>query len=171
MNVPRSLERLLEEYQARGYQVELRNEQQLIDELSALLAPFCRKGALADLLAKDRAGRLSLEDYSHWFEALPQQLQQAINERWGSPQQAGLLISEGQQQFFAIPRLQLGKKIACHSHRVASMKKISSAPCITTLKYPLRTAIWPHFSGCVSRLVWMRGSELWYSRHLRVAAR
>lgn len=111
MNVPRSLERLLEEYQARGYQVELRNEQQLIDELSALLAPFYRKGALADLLAKDRAGRLLLEDYSRWFEALPQQLQQTINERWGSPQQAGLLISEGQQQFFAIPRLQLGKQI------------------------------------------------------------
>lgn len=111
MNVPRSLERLLQEYQARGYSVELKSEQQLIDELSALLAPFYRNGKLQELLDNDRAGRLSLDAYQNWFTSLPADLQQAINARWGSPEQAGLLITDGKAAFFAIPRLKLGEQI------------------------------------------------------------
>lgn len=111
MNVPRSLERLLKEYQALGYQVELRDEQQLIDELSSLLAPFYRSGKLAELLASDRAGRLPLATYRNWFAGLPQHQQQAINGRWGQPQQAGLFLDQDGEQFFAIPRLHLGQQI------------------------------------------------------------
>lgn len=71
MNVPRSLERLLVEYQARGYQVELRTEQQLIDQLSALLAPFYHPEQLSGLLAQELAGRLPLADYQRPGNASP----------------------------------------------------------------------------------------------------
>ncbi|TDQ36522.1 cobaltochelatase subunit CobN [Thiopseudomonas denitrificans] len=111
MNVPRSLEHLLKEYAKRGYQVELRTEQQLIDELTALLAPFYRQALLSELLASDRAGRLPLETYQRWFASLPQDKQDAIVERWGQPQQAGLYLEQDEQQFFAIPRLLLGQQI------------------------------------------------------------
>lgn len=111
MNVPRSLERLLAEYQARGYRVELRSEQQLIEQLSELLAPYHRPGRLVALLKQNRAGRLPLADYQRWFDGLPQQLQQAINARWGTPDKAGLLVSENGRRLFAIPRLRLGNQI------------------------------------------------------------
>ncbi|MCQ4263779.1 cobaltochelatase subunit CobN [Stutzerimonas stutzeri] len=111
LNVPRSLERLLAAYAERGYDVEVRSEAQLIEELTGLLAPFHRDAALAELVARDRAARLPLDDYLAWFSALPERLQTDIRERWGEPEQAGLLFRENGQAFFAIPRLQLGKQL------------------------------------------------------------
>lgn len=109
MNVPQSLEQLLKEYAARGYQVKTQTEQQLIDELSSLLAPFYRDDQLQTLLTKDRAGRLSLADYQKWFATLPEASREAINARWGAPEQAGLFLKSQQQ--FVIPRLQLGNQV------------------------------------------------------------
>lgn len=109
LNVPRSLETLLNAYAERGYHVELADEQRLIDELTNLLAPYYRDGKLADLLANDRAAWLPLDTYLQWFDNLPDQVRQPILERWGEPHQAGLfLATEGA---FVIPRLQLGNQV------------------------------------------------------------
>ncbi len=111
MNVPQSLEHLLSAYAERGYNVEQRNEQQLITELTGLLQPYYRKGSLSQLITQDRAAKLPLHDYQKWFTSLPEQVRQPIIERWGEPQQAGLFITENDQAFFAIPRLQLGNQV------------------------------------------------------------
>jgi len=111
MNVPQSLEHLLKAYAERGYQVEQRTEEQLIDELSALLKPFYRTGQLQQLLTQNRAATLSLADYQTWFATLPERVRQPIVERWGEPQQAGLFVAEQDGGAFIIPRLQLGNQV------------------------------------------------------------
>jgi len=109
LNVPRSLERLLDAYAERGYSVEQTDETWLIEELSGLLAPFYRDGKLEELLANERAARLPLETYQAWFDGLPESVRQPILERWGEPQQAGLFLAG--ERAFVIPRLQLGKQV------------------------------------------------------------
>lgn len=109
LNVPRSLERLLDAYAERGYNVEQTDETRLIEELSGLLAPFYRDGKLEELLANERAARLPLETYQAWFDGLPEAVRQPILERWGKPQQAGLFLTG--ESAFVIPRLQLGKQV------------------------------------------------------------
>ncbi|CBL46182.1 Predicted CobN/magnesium chelatase [gamma proteobacterium HdN1] len=111
MNVPQSLENLLSEYKKRGYQVDLQSEDQLIKELTGLLSPFYRPETLAKLIKQDRAGRLPLADYQRWFTSLPKPLQEDVNQRWGSVEQAGLLLSKKGERFFVIPRLRLGNQI------------------------------------------------------------
>lgn len=111
LNVPRSVERLLQGFAERGYSVPMRSEEQLIEALTSLLRPFYRDGALAELLAQDRAARLPLAEYQAWFASLPPDIREPITQRWGSPEQANLLLSESGQQFFAIPRLQLGNLV------------------------------------------------------------
>ncbi|MFZ2289289.1 MAG: cobaltochelatase subunit CobN [Halopseudomonas yangmingensis] len=109
LNVPRSLERLLPALAEAGYEVEGRDEQQLIDSLTRLLGPLYRDDRRADLLDPQVAARLPLQDYLDWFGQLPQGLQDDITGRWGPPEQAGLLLRDGAEAFFAIPRLQLGQ--------------------------------------------------------------
>ncbi|MBF6621946.1 MAG: cobaltochelatase subunit CobN [Pseudomonas stutzeri] len=109
LNVPRSLERLLDAYAERGYNVEQTDETRLIEELSGLLVPFYRDGKLEELLANERAARLPLETYQAWFDGLPEAVRQPILERWGKPQQAGLFLTG--ESAFVIPRLQLGKQV------------------------------------------------------------
>ena len=109
LNVPRSLERLLDSYAERGYNVEQTDETRLIEELSGLLVPFYRDGKLEELLANERAARLPLETYQVWFDGLPEAVRQPILERWGKPQQAGLFLTG--ESAFVIPRLQLGKQV------------------------------------------------------------
>ena len=109
LNVPRSLERLLPALAEAGYEVVGRDEQQLIDSLTRLLGPLYRDDRRADLLDPQVAARLPLQDYLDWFGQLPQALQDDITGRWGPPEQAGLLLRDGAEAFFAIPRLQLGQ--------------------------------------------------------------
>ncbi|MDT4787374.1 Aerobic cobaltochelatase subunit CobN [compost metagenome] len=111
LNVPRSLETLLAAFRERGYKVETRDEQALIEQLSALLAPFYRDGALPDLLSRDLAERLPLERYEAWFATLPEALRRSIEQRWGTPEKAGLLVREGDKAYFAVPRLRLGNVV------------------------------------------------------------
>ncbi|WP_236032961.1 cobaltochelatase subunit CobN [Pseudomonas schmalbachii] len=111
LNVPRSLETLLAAFQKQGYKVETRDEQALIEQLSALLAPYYRDGALPDLLARDLAERLPLERYKAWFAGLPEELQHSIEQRWGPPEKSGLLVREGGKAWLAVPRLRLGNVV------------------------------------------------------------
>lgn len=92
--MPKSLEQLLKDFQQQGYHTELRTEQQLIDQLTALLAPFYRDGALEPLLKENLAGRLPLDDYLAWFNKLPEEKRHAIQARWGSPEKAALFLPE-----------------------------------------------------------------------------
>lgn len=109
LNVPKSLETLLAAYQQRGYDVKTRNEDQLVKELTALLAPFYRPGKLTELVQQGNAGKLPLETYLTWFKSLPQNIQARVNERWGAPEQASLKVQD--KDYFAIPALRLGKQI------------------------------------------------------------
>lgn len=109
LNVPRSLETLLADYKARGYDVKTLSEQELIDELTSLLAPFYRPEKLADLVKQGKAGKLSMQEYKAWFNALPKAVKERINARWGTPEQASLKVAK--QDYFAIPALKLGKQV------------------------------------------------------------
>ncbi|MEN9465351.1 MAG: hypothetical protein RL217_1532 [Pseudomonadota bacterium] len=108
LNVPRSLETLLADYQARGYEVKTLKEQELIDELTSLLAPYYRPEKLVELVKQNKAGKLPLKEYLAWFNALPKTVQNRINERWGAPEKASLKVAG--ENYFAIPALKLGNQ-------------------------------------------------------------
>ncbi|MFY9180193.1 MAG: cobaltochelatase subunit CobN, partial [Venatoribacter sp.] len=109
MNVPQSLETLLKSYQARGYDVQTRSEQQLIDELTSLLTPYYRPEQLPELIKAGKAGKLPFKTYMQWFSALPKPVQERVNARWGTPENASLKVAN--EDYFAIPALRLGKQI------------------------------------------------------------
>src|SRR5690554_3304339 len=126
LNVPKSIETLLTEYKQRGYDVKTPNQDELISNLTALLAPFHRPEKLTELLQQGHAGKLPIDTYLAWFESLPKDIQARVNERWGQPEHASLKVQD--QDYFAIPALRLGKQILLpqppRSEREADKEKL-----------------------------------------------
>ncbi|WP_404302496.1 cobaltochelatase subunit CobN [Alicycliphilus denitrificans] len=109
LNVPRSLQGTLAAMAAAGYRTEVPDETHLITLLQRLLAPAYRGGELAPLLQDGLAALLPVQDYRAWLSGLPQPTQDALRSAWGAPEKSHWVIRRGGQDFFVIPRLQLGR--------------------------------------------------------------
>ena len=109
LNVPRSLRSTLGALQGSGYDTQVPQEEALIARLQRLLAPAYRDGMLAPLLRDGLAERLPVQEYRRWLATLPAATQAALRERWGEPEASAMVLREGGNAFFVIPRLQLGK--------------------------------------------------------------
>ena len=109
LNVPRSLRRVLDGMQEAGYDTSTPEETALIEQLQQLLAPAYRAGRLQPLLQAGLAELLPLADYRAWLKQLPDATQAALHQAWGDPAQSRMIVRRGGQDFFVIPRLQLGK--------------------------------------------------------------
>ena len=113
MNLPRSFSATLATLRAAGYNAELQNETPLTLLLQRLLAPAYRpaedKAVLQDLLRDGLAARLPLASYKAWLAKLPAEVQAQLRASWGEPEQSTMLLNQGGERFFVIPRLQLGK--------------------------------------------------------------
>lgn len=112
MNLPRSFVATLAALQAAGYRTETQDEKPLTLLLQRLLKPAYEppenQAVLRDLLRDGLAGRLPLADYKRWLAGLPGSVQAQMREFWGEPEKSSMLLSQGGERFFVIPRLQLG---------------------------------------------------------------
>ncbi|HEX2009528.1 MAG TPA: cobaltochelatase subunit CobN, partial [Roseateles sp.] len=112
MNLPKSFVATLAALQAAGYRTEVQDETPLTLLLQRLLKPAYEppenQAVLRDLLRDGLAGRLPLADYKRWLAALPPAVQAQLRESWGEPEQSSMLLGQGGERFFVIPRLQLG---------------------------------------------------------------
>ncbi len=109
LNVPRSLQSTLAGMAAAGYRTEVPDETHLITLLQRLLAPAYRGGELEPLLQDGLAALLPVKDYRAWLSSLPQPTQDALRGAWGAPEKSHWVMRQGGQDFFVIPRLQLGR--------------------------------------------------------------
>ncbi|QPF71969.1 cobaltochelatase subunit CobN [Roseateles sp. DAIF2] len=112
MNLPKSFVATLAALQAAGYRTEPQDEKPLTLLLQRLLKPAYEppenQAVLRDLVRDGLAGRLALSDYKRWLAALPSSVQAQMRESWGEPEKSSMLLSQGGERFFVIPRLQLG---------------------------------------------------------------
>ncbi len=112
MNLPRSLVATLGALQSAGYATEVPDEALLTRTLQRLLAPAYAepqdRAVLEALLRDGLAARLPLPDYRAWLDSLPAAQRSALIKRWGEPERSTMLLRQGGQAFFVVPRWQLG---------------------------------------------------------------
>ncbi|SHH70427.1 cobaltochelatase subunit CobN [Pollutimonas bauzanensis] len=109
LNVPRSMVAALGAMQKAGYDTAAPDETRLVEQLQRLLAPLYRDARLADLLNDGLAARLPVSEYRQWLDTLPAKVRQDLLERWGDPADSSMVLREGGEAFFVVPRLLLGK--------------------------------------------------------------
>ena len=113
MNLPRSLSGTLSALQQDGYRTEEMAEAPLTALLQRLLAPAYRppedREVLRALLRDGLAERLPVARYRAWLQSLPPQVQQALQQRWGAPERSTMVLSDGGEPFFVVPRVRLGQ--------------------------------------------------------------
>jgi len=115
LDVPTSIEQIAIAMKAKGYSVDVKEAKYLIEAAGKLLRPYYRGEDAEKLISQDLAEYMPLSTYLNWFNALPENVTQPIIERWGKPEQSGMLRSatiDGEnQQAFVIPRMNLGNMI------------------------------------------------------------
>jgi len=113
MNLPRSFVGTLQAMREAGYRTEAPEEPQLIAQLQRLLAPAYRppedQQVLQALLRDGLAERLPLARYEAWLATLPAAVRDDLRQAWGEPARSSMLLRQGGEAFFVIPRLQLGE--------------------------------------------------------------
>lgn len=109
LNVPRSLQTTLAALRAQGYDTEVPSEPELIAKLQRLLAPAYRTGELEPLLRDGLAATVPVARYRAWLGQQPAAVQAALRERWGEAEASSMVLRQGGQSVFVVPRLMLGK--------------------------------------------------------------
>ncbi|MDO5680450.1 MAG: cobaltochelatase subunit CobN, partial [Pelistega sp.] len=107
LNVPKSLELLLQALKTADYQVEAISEVALISTLQELLKAQHQPNLLPALLAQGLADTYPVADYQYWFKQLPQSLQASIVHELGPVEQDETVFQIDGRAVFIIPRLQL----------------------------------------------------------------
>ncbi len=111
LDVPSSLAQIATAMQQAGYQIKQKSVQAIIDDAGKLLRPHYRNENAGSLIEQDLADYLPLSTYIDWFEQLPDEIQQQINQRWGKPKESSMLSEYKGNQVFVIPRMNLGNLI------------------------------------------------------------
>ncbi|MBW7924283.1 MAG: cobaltochelatase subunit CobN [Burkholderiaceae bacterium] len=108
LNVPRSIEHLVERLRALGYAIDGTTEEALIEAGKAMLRPAYRPGTLDSLTKTVHWAFLPLADYERWYAALPDGVRARIGQAWGAPGQSAWIAERDGVRGFVIPRLDLG---------------------------------------------------------------
>lgn len=111
MNVPRSIEKLVKDLKAQGYQFSDVKEQQMIDAVASMLQPRYRANSLDQLMKTDLWAFMPLATYQAWFQTLPASVQAEMNQFWGDAEKNAWVVEHQGQKGFVIPRLALGNLI------------------------------------------------------------
>ncbi|MBW7900439.1 MAG: cobaltochelatase subunit CobN [Rhodocyclaceae bacterium] len=113
MNVPRSLVATLAAMKQAGYTTETPGELELTLRLQRLLSPYYQPAGdrreLEALLREGLAERLPVAVYRDWLKTLQAAVREALQERWGEPEESAMVIHQDGAAWFVVPRLQLGK--------------------------------------------------------------
>ena len=108
MNVPRSIEYLVDRLRAEGYAFDPVGEQQMIDTVAQMLRPAYRKGGLSELMRTPHWEFLPLASYKRWYATLPASVRADVEQRWGAPEKSAWIARKDGVPGFVIPRMKLG---------------------------------------------------------------
>jgi len=112
---PSSIENIASALKEQGYNISVKDKQAIIDAAGELLRPYYRGEDAHALIEKGLADYLPLTTYLEWFNNLPSEVRTPIVERWGAPEESGMLrqasLDGESQQAFVIPRMDLGNLI------------------------------------------------------------
>ncbi|KGJ96212.1 cobaltochelatase subunit CobN [Colwellia psychrerythraea] len=119
LDVPTSIENIAKAMKVKGYNVDVKGHKEIIESAGKLLRPYYRHGKPGEdaeqLIAQDLAEYMPLSTYLNWFNALPENVTKPIIERWGKPEESGMLrqakINGETIPSFVIPRMNLGNMI------------------------------------------------------------
>jgi cobaltochelatase CobN len=111
LNVPRSIEQVVDRLRAEGYAFDAVSESQVIAAVAQMLRPTYRKTGLADLMKTPHWDFLPLAAYQRWYATLPAAVRQRIDAHWGAPEKSHFFARKAGVPGFVIPRLQLGRLV------------------------------------------------------------
>jgi len=115
LDVPTSIENISKAMKEKGYHVDIKDHKSIIESAGKLLRPYYRGEDAEQLIAQDLAEYMPLTTYLNWFNALPDTVTKPIIERWGKPEESGMLrqaqIDGKTVPSFVIPRMNLGNMI------------------------------------------------------------
>jgi len=111
MNVPRSIEYLVDRLRAEGYAFDAVGEQQMIDTVAQMLRPAYRKGGIAELMRTANWEFLPLATYRRWYATLPATVRAEVEKRWGAPEKSAWIAKKDGVTGFVIPRMKLGRLV------------------------------------------------------------
>lgn len=111
LNVPRSIEFLVDRLRAEGYAFDAVREQQVIDAVAQMLRPNYRRTGLADLMKTPHWDFLPLAAYRAWYATLPGEVRERIDGHWGPPQKSAFFTRRDGVPGFVVPRLKLGRLV------------------------------------------------------------
>lgn len=111
LNVPRSIEHLVERLREHGYAIDATSERELVAAAAAMLQPGYRPGTLAALMRTPHWDFLPLADYRQWFATLPEGVRRAVIDAWGEPEASPWVARRDGVSGFVIPRMKLGSMV------------------------------------------------------------
>ncbi|MGI5308356.1 cobaltochelatase subunit CobN [Rheinheimera sp. WS51] len=115
LDVPTSIENIAKAMQQKGYDIQLKSQQALIESAGKLLRPYYRGEDAETLIEQDLAEYLPLSTYLTWFNSLPSSVTEPIIQRWGKAEDSTMLRSTTKDgktiPAFVIPRINLGNMI------------------------------------------------------------
>lgn len=114
LNLPPSIHAVLERLKNEGYNVgeTLPSTGQILEllEKSGRNIEAWAPGELNRMVQQSKLVLLPVERYRAWFDKLPDPFRKSVNERWGEPEAAELMVwkSPAGKKFFVIPGIQFG---------------------------------------------------------------
>lgn len=107
LNVPASILNIQQAMIQQGYQVPEINEKQIIEQAQALLSVYYDHQQLDKLQQQHLVAYFPVQDYLDWLKTLPAERQKQLFDT-SQIRQHWAVVKQGQQDYFAIPRLQVG---------------------------------------------------------------
>ncbi len=115
LDVPTSIENIAKAMKDEGYNVDVKNHEEIIESAGKLLRPYYRGEDAEQLIAQDLAEYMPVSTYVNWFNALPSSVKDPIIARWGKPEDSGMIrqakVDDKTVPSFVIPRMNLGNMI------------------------------------------------------------
>lgn len=116
LNIPTSLSEITKALNAEGYDIPATEEAFFTQRVKKILDPFYRPEQLQGeqlqaFLDEDLAELMPIENYLRWFDKLPSELKNKIDEHWGKPQDNFMAIKRGGIDYFVLPRMRVGNML------------------------------------------------------------
>lgn len=127
LNVPDSLHTLAHRLNKEGYNIEPHEHDFYSDRAKAILEPFYRDDRLGkrldELIERDLAELLPLDEYMKWFNALPEKITKPILDYWGHPKDSYMALERDGEHFLVMPRIRNGNMLVMRQPPRADDKK------------------------------------------------
>ncbi len=111
LNIPESLRSISSRLSDEGYGISKVKDSYFTDRIDRILSPFYRSYELQSLIDEDLADLMPVAEYLAWFNSLPEEVQNPINEFWGLAEDNFMVTKREGQSYFVIPRIRNGNML------------------------------------------------------------